>query len=77
MERTTKVNGKQDSVSIKPEMVKTKEKIVLSLKNDKNHALKGKLDLLNKIRKQKEANALRATSKDNQCKTDDETDSSM
>ena len=58
-------------------MSQTREKIMLSLKNDKSHALKGKLDLLNKIRKQKEANALRAIPRDNQFKIDQTTDSSV
>jgi len=65
MESMSMVKEKQDMmVSIQSELSKKKEKIILSLKNDKNHALKGKLDLLNKIRKQKEANATRKTSND-------------
>jgi len=66
MESMKMVKEKQDMVvSIQSEMSKRKEKLILSLKNDKNHALKGKLDLLNKIRKQKQATSLRKTSNDN------------
>jgi hypothetical protein len=36
-----------------------REQIIARLKQDSNHSLKGKLDLLNKIRKQKESNATR------------------
>ena len=59
MDSAKLVLEKDDVVRTESDLAKKKERIIASLKNDSNHSLKGKLDLLNKIRKQKEANATR------------------
>jgi hypothetical protein len=49
-----------EAVSNRSEFAKKKEIVITRLKNDSTHSLKGKYDLLNKIRKQKEEHLAKA-----------------
>jgi hypothetical protein len=59
MDSAKSVVDKDDVVRTGSNLAKKREQIIARLKNDSSHSLKGKLDLLNKIKKQKEANATR------------------
>jgi hypothetical protein len=59
MDSAKLVLEKEDVVRTGSNLAKKREQIIARLKNDSSHSLKGKLDLVNKIKKQKEANATR------------------
>jgi hypothetical protein len=58
---STKLVIDNEVVSKRLEFAKKKEIIITRLKNDATHSLKGKYDLLNKIRKQKEEHLAKET----------------
>jgi len=65
MDSAKLVLEKDGVVRKESDLAKKREQIIARLKNDSNHSLKGKLDLLNKIRKQKESNATRESQVNN------------